>query len=187
MLIALAFVAALNCGASATQIDLDACAAHEDRLASAREHAAYQRAWLREGSRDRRALLAQSERSWRVYRHAMCGYVSMSAAGGSMQPMLYSECRALEESTRARVLDLLATGGASQKPETADRREESTIYGKLELLQVSYMRQLLERSEDAWRSYARVACRGASPPCNAVVTQGRIAALKASWLADPFW
>ena len=180
-MIALVLATALQCGASATQIDLDECAAADDARASARERIAYDRARQRMPAN---ALLALGEARWRAARDATCDYYAFD--DGSMRPMLFSQCRANAALARARTL-------AQQRPEpgvaapAAAAREEARIYGLLEIRLTPAERTLLARSETLWLRYAKIACLRAAAPCASDLFAARTQELKDSWLADPFW
>jgi uncharacterized protein YecT (DUF1311 family) len=182
-MIAMLLAAALNCGKTATQLDLDFCAARDARIAAAREETVLRRTLLHFPSRAKQ--IDGSERAWKSYRDAACRYAG--AGDGSIEPMLYRQCLASLADERARVLQLFDGSRGMAAPSAGSASEEEGVYGKLELLVDPGSRTLLARSEDAWRAYRRVACTGALPGCATMLARARTATLKASWLADPFW
>jgi uncharacterized protein YecT (DUF1311 family) len=179
-------VAALNCGATATQIDLDECAAgaqtHSDKL----EAAAFQTAEWRTYNDP---LLHLSEMRWDDARRAACAFDAALVAGGSMQPMVEAQCNAA--SALARVRDIrLFTGLPNPTAAIPDQRvqaEHERIYGLLELLVTPQERGLLADSERAFMRYRNTACSHAKDGCATALTTTRTQQLKDSWMAEPFW
>jgi uncharacterized protein YecT (DUF1311 family) len=185
-MIALVLVAALNCGATATQIDLDECAAAAQTRNANRETQAYQAAEWRTYNDP---LLHQTEQRWVDYRTSACNYVYQAYSGGSIAPMLYSQC--LADAAQARVHDIgMFTGlpnPAAAIPDAKAQAEEKRIYGRLELLVSPHERDLLATSERAFLQYRDVACSHAKDGCATAITQTRTQQLKDSWLAERFW
>ncbi len=185
-MIAFVLVAALNCGASATQLDLDECAAAAQTRNAQLESAAFTAA----GQRFRNnALLHISEVSWLAFRTSACNYVYEAYTGGSIAPMLYSQCMA--DAAQARVRDIAMFTGranpAAAKPDPKIQAEHERIYGLLELLVSPQERHLLANSEYAFLRYREAACSHAQDGCATAVTKTRTQQLKDSWLAEKFW
>lgn len=175
-MIALLLAVALNCGNTATQLDLDDCAQAAQIRADRDEQAAYRTA---------PAAAQATETLWRTERTATCEYYYQSASGGSMAPMLYSQC--LANSARGRIRDLhgVARGFSVAQPHHAIV-EHDRIYGLLEVQLTSHERALLAASESAWLRYRKALCSN-DVPCLGQVSATRTQELKDSWLADPFW
>jgi len=184
--IALVLVAALNCGATATQIDLDECAAaaqtHNDTLEIAAFRAAERRT-------HNNPLLRASEARWTAFRTSACNYVYESYSGGSIAPMLYSQCNA--DAALARVRDIGQFTGRTNPnaamPDPHVQAEHEHIYGLLELLVTPHERNLLADSENLFLRYRDAACSHAKDGCATAITLTRTQQLKDSWLAEPFW
>ncbi len=185
-MIALILVAALNCGATATQIDLDECAGaaqtHNDKL----EATAFQTAEWRTYNDP---LLHLSELRWDEARTSACNFAYEMYAGGSIAPMLFSQCNA--DAALARVRDIgLFTGlpnPAAAIPDQRVQAEHERVYGRLELLVTPHERGLLADSERAFVRYRKTACSHAKDGCATALTRTRTQQLKDSWLAEPFW
>lgn len=181
-MIALALVAALTCGASATQLDLDFCAQHDAIRAEAQERRIYRDEAARYGT-----SIVRSEALWRNARDTACAYASEMAAGGSMQPMLELQCRATSAGARARTLRAYGShGSASAEAVHRADMELTRVYGRLEVLLTPRERALLASSQDAWNRYRPAACPR-NPTCMLELVHARTQELKDSWLADPFW
>ncbi|HEX8806344.1 MAG TPA: lysozyme inhibitor LprI family protein, partial [Candidatus Aquilonibacter sp.] len=102
-MIALVLAAALNCGATATQADLDECASASNKAAMAREARAY-KALVQRHPND--SVLSASETQWQRERRATCDFYAAMVAGGSMTPMVVDNCWADSADDRVRVLAL---------------------------------------------------------------------------------
>ncbi|HTU71763.1 MAG TPA: lysozyme inhibitor LprI family protein [Candidatus Baltobacteraceae bacterium] len=175
-MIGLLLAAALNCGSTATQVDLDFCAQAEQQRADRDERATL-------AARPREASL--TEGLWRDERRRTCAYYYDAYRDGSMAPMLYSQC--LAHSAEARTRDLRALRSGFPPGDGAKAiAEEQRVYGLLELLLTPHQRSLLAGSETAWVRYRRILCRH-SANCNAQLAAFRTQELKDSWLAEPFW
>ena len=185
-MIALVLAAALNCGATATQIDLDQCAAAAQKHNDALESTAFQSAEWRTYNDP---LLQLTEQRWRAARSAACNFVYESYKDGSMAPMLFSHCNA--DAARARVRDIgLFTGllnSTAAIPNPQVEAEHNRIYGLLELLITPHERDLLAGSERAFLRYRDAACSHAKDGCATALTKTRTQQLKDSWLAERFW
>ncbi|HUA09315.1 MAG TPA: lysozyme inhibitor LprI family protein [Candidatus Acidoferrales bacterium] len=185
-MIALILVAALNCGATATQIDLDECAAAAQAHNDKRESAAFAAAEWRTYNDP---LLHQSELRYRDARAAACNFAYDMYSSGTMAPMLFSQCNA--DAAHARVRDIgFFTGLPNRAAAIPDPRVEAEhvrVYGLLELLITPHERDLLAASERAFLRYRYVACSHAKDGCATAVTKTRTRQLEDSWLAEKFW
>jgi len=108
-----------NCEAPQVQIELNACAGIDFRIADVELNQEYARAiaWARDDGREERvrgdnrpgdeATLREAQRAWVAFRDAQCRLEGYAARGGSMEMMLYDRCRA--RLTRARTAQVIAT------------------------------------------------------------------------------
>ena len=185
-MIGLVLVAALNCGASATQVDLDECAAYAQSVAKAAETAAFLAAERRFPNNTQ---LQRSEVFWLDARSSACAFADEMASGGSLEPMLWSQCYA--DAGQARVRDIALFTGRSNSaalvPSPQSNAEHDRIYGLLELLLSPHERELLARSERFFLWYRDAACSHAQNGCATALTRTRTQQLKDSWLAEKFW
>src|SRR5580658_5801313 len=177
-------IAALNCGASATQLDLDECSAAAQTRANAKELAAF-RAAMQRFHND--PTLHLSEVRWVEARAAACAFDAAMVAGGSIQPMIEAECNAA--AAQARVGDIALFTGRTTTASTAPAvaAEHDRVYGLLELLVTAPQRELLSDAERAWLDYRNIACSRARESCATALTRTRTQQLKSSWMAEPFW
>ena len=89
---------AADCGADASQLALDLCALDGFQRADASLNALYSRMTEEPALSSRLARLQAAQRAWMDYRDVECRFEDSWADGGSMQPMLNSDCaRALTE------------------------------------------------------------------------------------------
>lgn len=188
-MIPLLLAVALNCGNSATQVDLDFCSEAAAQSAIKVEAAAYKAAAFGNSSRESRTRLRESEAAWRQYRRAQCDFMGAMAAGGSLEPMIDNDCWATLTRERATTLGWFAARTADAAPASASSAaEEASVYGKLEVLLSPAERALLADSERAWRRYRAIVCdQSRMRSCRTQLTLRRTAIVKSSWLADPFW
>jgi uncharacterized protein YecT (DUF1311 family) len=107
--LALALLAAdqqWHCDNPQAQMEMNACAAIEFERADAELNAEYRRAivWARDDDREERvagddrpgdeATLREAQRAWLAFRDAQCRLEGYAERGGSMEPMVYEQCRA---------------------------------------------------------------------------------------------
>ena len=124
LLLAIAMLAAaqdeteIDCANAMAQIEMNICAGREFERADAelntlwREIIADARASDRSGengrmegdNRSEEGTLREAQRAWVMFRDAHCTWEGFSERGGSMEPMVYEECR--ERLTRARIAEL---------------------------------------------------------------------------------
>jgi uncharacterized protein YecT (DUF1311 family) len=184
--IAVLLVAALACGSSANQMELNECAGEARERANAQELSTY-RAAMQRYHND--AVFRESELLWLDARAGACDFDVALVAGGSIAPMIEDQCDA--RSARARVRDIhLFTGRANADaliPASNAAAEHDRVYGLLELLVTPAQRELLTDSERAWLDYRNNACPRAANGCATALTLTRTQELKDSWLAEPFW
>lgn len=108
VLILPALLLATQPASAQTQSQLNAQAAARHRAADAALNAQYQ-SLLRSLSPQSRELLRQSERAWITFRDAECRLRASGVQGGSVFPMIYSECAAELIRERTRQLHDMAT------------------------------------------------------------------------------
>ena len=96
-----------GCGADATQMDLNVCAADSAHRSDAALNAAFKE--IRDRLKDDPAttkLLVTAQRAWIGFRDAECAFSSSGTIGGSMNAMILDEC--LDALTKKRLVELNA-------------------------------------------------------------------------------
>lgn len=93
----------VDCNNATNQNDMNYCAEEDFNKADKALNAAYKTA-MADMDAAMKAKLKAAQRAWVAFRDAECDYESMSEEGGSMQPMVYSGCRA--RLTKDRTQDL---------------------------------------------------------------------------------
>jgi uncharacterized protein YecT (DUF1311 family) len=98
--------AALNCGPTATTIDMIECAKADFAVADRRLNDAYQKL-MKDPDRDEagRNLLREAQRKWIPFRDAQCALEEDEYRGGTLAPVLYGDCRARITAERAKALE----------------------------------------------------------------------------------
>jgi uncharacterized protein YecT (DUF1311 family) len=83
-----------ECGDSASQMEMNACAAAEFQQANARLNAVYREITARvKRTVDIRKQLVAAQRAWISFRDAECSFVTSLSEGGSIHPMLVLLCK----------------------------------------------------------------------------------------------
>jgi uncharacterized protein YecT (DUF1311 family) len=101
----LSIARAESCGNAVTQGELNDCANEASRKSDAELNALYKQIMSRLKDDTKQAkLLATAQRAWIAFRDAECAFVNSPSTGGSVYPMVLSNCR--DRLTRARVNDL---------------------------------------------------------------------------------
>jgi uncharacterized protein YecT (DUF1311 family) len=96
---------AADCRDAASQAEMNVCASKAYEKADAELNAAYRE--LKERAQEETAkLLVAAQRAWVTFRDAECAFAASGSAGGSVQPMVVSNC--LEDITRKRTTELKA-------------------------------------------------------------------------------
>lgn len=91
-----------NCANASDQTTLTQCADKSFRKADAELNVLYKRMRGRlKDDADTTKLLVATQRAWMSFRDAECNFASSSNSGGSMYPMVGSECR--EKEARSRI------------------------------------------------------------------------------------
>lgn len=94
-----------DCDALTTQADMNRCA-QEDFFTATADYSATYKAVADDLPTLRRNLFRSAQTAWIRYRTALCNFESSGAQGGSMQPMVKSQCDA--RMTRERTAELRA-------------------------------------------------------------------------------
>lgn len=110
-----------DCAAPTTQADMNRCA-HEDFLAATAEYSAAYKAVSDALPTLRRNLFRSAQTAWVRYRTAFCNFESSGAQGGSVQPMVKSQCDA--RMTRERTAELRALNDCKEGDVTCVRPKQ---------------------------------------------------------------
>ncbi|MEX3777254.1 lysozyme inhibitor LprI family protein [Pseudomonas sp. MYb118] len=93
---------ALDCANASDQATMNQCAAQEHKAADKELNALYQQITARlKSNPDSKKLLVGAQRAWVGFRDAECKFASSAVTGGSVYPLIYSNC--VTELTKARV------------------------------------------------------------------------------------
>lgn len=93
---------ALDCANASDQATMNQCAAQEHKAADKELNALYQQITARlKSNPDSKKLLVGAQRAWIGFRDAECKFASSAVTGGSVYPLIYSNC--VTELTKARV------------------------------------------------------------------------------------
>jgi uncharacterized protein YecT (DUF1311 family) len=93
---------ALDCDNASDQATMNQCAAQQNAAADKELNALYQQITARlKGDPDRKKLLVGAQRAWVGFRDAECKFSASGVEGGSVYPLIYSNC--VTELTRSRV------------------------------------------------------------------------------------
>lgn len=94
--------AALNCDNATDQATMNQCASQQYAAADKELNALYQQITTRlKADPDRKKLLLGAQRSWIAFRDAECKFSASGVEGGSVYPLVYSNC--VTALTKARV------------------------------------------------------------------------------------
>jgi uncharacterized protein YecT (DUF1311 family) len=197
MIAALLLALASNpCDSAQTQSDLDVCWAGQAKQADAQLNAAYKKAFadLRKLGIDPNVLVPV-QLAWISARDKTCAFEESLSEGGSIAPMMYSEC--VDRMTRARtqrITDLVETlqgeGVVSdmQPASGAVDAELNRVYGLLRKQGLTASQSSgLVAAEVAWLSYRDKACKVEGGSCMDDLESERTAELEAGWLGEQFW
>lgn len=97
---------AQDCEKAATQMALNECAAQEYTKADGELNAAYKKVFAR-ASPTQQNLLKQSQNAWIKVRGTDCAFIASGVEGGSVQPMIHSQCLADKTRERSAYLESL--------------------------------------------------------------------------------
>ncbi|MCY1396124.1 Lysozyme inhibitor LprI [compost metagenome] len=93
---------AVDCDNASDQATMNQCAAQQNAAADKELNALYQQITSRfKGNPDNKKLLVGAQRAWVAFRDAECKFSASGVEGGSVYPLIYSNC--VTELTRARV------------------------------------------------------------------------------------
>ncbi len=93
---------ALDCDNAPDQATMNQCAAQQNAAADKELNALYQQITARlKGEPDRKKLLVGAQREWVAFRDAECTFSASGVEGGSLYPLIYSNCTT--DLTKARV------------------------------------------------------------------------------------
>ncbi|MNB92784.1 hypothetical protein D3C75_398950 [compost metagenome] len=93
---------AVDCDNASNQATMNQCAAQQNAAADKELNALYQQITSRfKGNPDNKKLLVGAQRAWVAFRDAECKFSTSGVEGGSVYPLIYSNC--VTELTRARV------------------------------------------------------------------------------------
>ncbi|MFY0129208.1 lysozyme inhibitor LprI family protein [Klebsiella aerogenes] len=80
-----------DCSNANTQTEMNQCAAAQYQAADKKLNETWQQA-LKRASGQQQELLKKAQQTWISLRDADCAFLASGAEGGSMQPMLISQC-----------------------------------------------------------------------------------------------
>jgi uncharacterized protein YecT (DUF1311 family) len=93
---------AVDCDNASDQATMNQCAAQQNAAADKELNALYQQITSRfKGNPDNKKLLVGAQRAWVAFRDAECKFSASGVEGGSVYPLIYSNCTT--ELTKARV------------------------------------------------------------------------------------
>jgi uncharacterized protein YecT (DUF1311 family) len=194
-----AFLVALEtspCASAQTQSDLDVCWASQAKQADAALNVSYKK--LQDGLTamgvDPKPLVPP-QMAWIAARDTTCTFEESLYEGGSIAPMIYSEC--VDRMTRARtqrlddVLAVVRSGGKAPAAAAATPsidKELNRVYGLMMKQQLtSTQREALIKSEVAWIAYRDKACAFEGGACVDQLENERTQELEAGWIGEQFW
>ncbi|MHC8387462.1 lysozyme inhibitor LprI family protein [Pseudomonas sp. MDT2-39-1] len=91
-----------DCDNATNQATMNQCAAQQHKAADKELNALYQQITNRlKSNPDSKKLLLGAQRSWIAFRDAECKFSASAVEGGSVYPLIYSNC--VTELTKARV------------------------------------------------------------------------------------
>jgi uncharacterized protein YecT (DUF1311 family) len=93
---------AVDCDNASNQATMNQCAAQQNAAADKELNALYQQITSRfKGNPDNKKLLVGAQRAWVAFRDAECKFSASGVEGGSVYPLIYSNCTT--ELTKARI------------------------------------------------------------------------------------
>ena len=184
------------CQSAQTQTDLDFCWANQAKQADDQLNATY--ATVTKGLRALGvdpSVLVPVQLAWIKTRDTTCSFEASLYDGGSIQPMMESEC--VDRMTRARterlsgLLDTLKGEGVVTTAAPASKSvdaELNRVYGLLSKQSLTApQRKALLASELAWITYRDKACKVEGGSCNDDLESERTKELEAGWIGEQFW
>jgi len=92
---------AVDCANANDQSTMNQCASEDFKAADKELNTLYQQITTRlKDSPDAKKLLVSAQRSWVAFRDAECSFSASGVSGGSVYPMIYSNCLAGETKVR---------------------------------------------------------------------------------------
>jgi uncharacterized protein YecT (DUF1311 family) len=102
LLLFTAWAHAVECDSATDQSSMNQCAAQQSKAADKELNAHYQQITARlKDSPDSKKLMVSAQRAWVAFRDAECTFSASGVEGGSVYPLIYSNC--ITELTKARV------------------------------------------------------------------------------------
>jgi uncharacterized protein YecT (DUF1311 family) len=92
------------CATAQTQTDMNVCAAGEYKKHDAAMNQIYQQLLAKLTDPQQKSLLVDAERAWIAYRDKQCAFQTSGSVGGSIHPMIESDC--LDEKTNVHTAEL---------------------------------------------------------------------------------
>ena len=92
------------CASAQTQTEMNTCAAGQYQKDDAAMNQIYQRLLAKLTDAQQKQLLVDAERAWIAYRDQECAFETSGSAGGSIHPMIQSDC--LDEKTTVHTAEL---------------------------------------------------------------------------------
>jgi uncharacterized protein YecT (DUF1311 family) len=184
------------CASAETQTDLDICWRDRATQADAQLNAVYKKAGadLHAMGIDPKVLVPV-QLAWVSARDKTCAFEESLNAGGSIAPMMYSEC--VDRVTRARTARIenlvtsLQAEGVVPKMQPASAKvdaELNRVYGLLRKQDLTAaQRSDLTAAELAWISYRDKACKIEGGNCMDVLENERTHELEDGWLGEQYW
>jgi uncharacterized protein YecT (DUF1311 family) len=104
VLIVMPAARAADCGNASTQMDMDVCAETAFKADDATLNQLYKQIKTRLGdAASQQKQLVAAQRAWVAFRDAECNFVASGVEGGSIYPMIVTDCR--DELTKHRIQD----------------------------------------------------------------------------------
>ena len=185
------------CASSQTQADLDICWGNRAKQADVQLNAAYKKAGadLRKMGVDP-SVLVPVQLAWISARDKTCDFEESMNAGGTIAPMMYSEC--VDRMTRARtariqnlVTSLNAEGVRAERCNRLRPKSDAElnrVYGLLRKRDLTAaQRNALTSAELAWISYRDKACKVEGGDCMDALERERTSEMEDGWIGEQFW
>ncbi|HDC4441106.1 TPA: lysozyme inhibitor LprI family protein [Enterobacter cloacae] len=80
-----------ECDNATTQLELNTCSAQQYQAADKKLNQTYQAA-IKRAAAPQRDLLKKAQQAWIALRDADCNFIGSGTEGGSVQPMIISQC-----------------------------------------------------------------------------------------------
>ncbi|MEL6604724.1 MAG: lysozyme inhibitor LprI family protein [Cyanobacteria bacterium J06614_10] len=144
-----AAVSDLSCEAPTTQLEMNQCAQLAYAVADVELNQVYQILKSRLPATGQQAL-TEAELAWITFRDLDCGFDRDQYAGGSIAPMIYSDCQ--EEQTILRTQELVQTELPDQSYEETDAALNQTYESLLSVLREERQRAFVD-VQLAWIAY----------------------------------